>query len=239
LEETKAFVRPGIRLLTLTWTGGAGKTRLAVEVAREAVDLFSNGVTFVALASLDDADLVLPTVARALGLREAESQTPREALCTHFGSKGLMLVLDNFEHVLKAAPEVASLIESCPNLTVLVTSRAPLQVRGEQEYPVGPLSLPASTVLPNAEEVAGSSSGRLFTERARAASPAFELTKENAPAVAAICWRLSGLPLALELAAKTRFLDPVSLLGRLDRALSAGWARDVPERQRTMRATLD
>ena len=149
-------------------------------------------------------------------------------------------MLDNFEHVLEAAPEIAELIETCPNLTVLATSRAPLRLRGEQGYPVSPLGLPASTRSPAAEEVVGSPSGRLFVERARATSPAFELEAANAAAVASICWRLSGLPLALELAAaRVRFLSPSSLLARLDRALSAGWARDVPERQRTMSATLD
>jgi predicted ATPase len=149
-------------------------------------------------------------------------------------------VLDNLEHLLEAAPEIAGLIEDCPGLCVFVTSRAPLRIRGEQEYPVGPLALPATTLSPATEEVLASPSGRLFADRARAASPAFELTQENAAAVASICWRLDGLPLALELAAaKVRFLDPATLLSRLDRALSAGWARDLPERQRTMRAALD
>jgi predicted ATPase len=151
-----------------------------------------------------------------------------------------LLVLDNFEHVLDAAPEVAGLVESCPGATMLATSRAPLRVRGEQEYPVGPLSLPASTLSPGARSVLGSPAGELFVERAKAASPSFEVTSENAADVAAICWRLAGLPLALELAAaRVRFLDPVALLSRLDRALSAGWARDLPERHRTMRSTLD
>ena len=187
-----------------------------------------------------DAGLVVPTVARSLGLREAGGRSPLEALRAHLNGKRFLLVLDNFEHVLEAAPEVGGLVESCPGLTVLVTSRAPLRVRGEQEYPVGPLALPPSTDSPAAEEVAGSSSGRLFAERAQAASPAFEITEENAPAVARICRRLDGLPLALELvAAKIRFLGPAALLSRLDRALEAGGARDLPERQRTMRETLD
>jgi predicted ATPase len=141
---------------------------------------------------------------------------------------------------MEAAPEVSVLIEGSPGLTVLVTSRAPLRVRGEQEYPVPPLALPASTLSPDPAEVTGSPSGSLFLERARAASPTFEITRENASAVASICWRLDGLPLALELAAaKTRYLDAAALLARLDRALSASWARDMPDRQRTMRATLD
>jgi predicted ATPase len=197
-------------------------------------------VVFVALASLGDPALVLPTIAQSLGLREAEYRTPREAIRVYLKDKKFLLVLDNLEHLLGAAPEVADLIEDRPGLCVFVTSRAPLRVRGEQEYPVGPLALPASTLSPAPEQVLDSPSGRLFAERAAASSPNFSLSQQNASAVAAICWRLDGLPLALELAAaKVRFLDPSTLLSRLDRALSAGWARDLPERQRTMRAALD
>lgn len=239
-EVGKLLSRNGDRLLTLTGPGGIGKTRLALEVARDAAGNFADGVAFVALAPLCDADLVAPAISQVLGLQEASSVSPLDAVCAHLRSKRALLVLDNFEHLLEAAPEVAVLIESCKDLTVLSTSRAPLRVRGEQEYPVSPLTLPSSTRNPGAEEVLNSASGRLFVERARAASPRFGLTGENAGAVAAICWRLDGLPLALELAAaKARFLDPTTLLSRLDQALSAGWARDLPERQRTMRATLD
>jgi len=173
-------------------------------------------------------------------LSETENQTPGETLRTYLRDKRLLLVLDNFEHLVEAAPELTELIESCPDLLVLVTSRATLRVRGEQEYSVPPLALPASTRSPAAEEVVRSPSGRLFVERARAAAPAFVLEEQNASSVASICWRVAGLPLALELAAaRVRFLSPSSLLTRLDQALSAGWVRDLPERQRTMRATLD
>jgi predicted ATPase/DNA-binding XRE family transcriptional regulator len=241
LEEVAGLLaRPGTRLLTLTGTGGVGKTSLALEAARDAEQFFTDGVAFVALAPLNNAEFVVPSVVRSLELRETAGQSPREALHAYLRAKQLLLTLDNFEHLLEAAPEVSWLIESCPTLTVLVTSRAPLRVGGEQEYPVPPLELPASTRDPGVEEVLGSPSGRLFVERARAASPGFSLSRQNAAAVASICWRLAGLPLALELAAaKVRFLNPAALLSRLDRALSAGWARDVPERQRTVRATLD
>jgi predicted ATPase/transcriptional regulator with XRE-family HTH domain len=241
VEQVVALIlRPGTRLLTLTGIGGVGKTRLAEEAARGVEESFPDGVAFVSLASLSDPALFVPTVLRSLGQGEAEGRSPFEALIEHLREKRLLLVLDNFEQLLEAAPEVATLVEECPSLTVLVTSRAPLRVRGEQEYSVPPLALPASTRSPDEAAVAGSSSGRLFLERARAVSPSFGITAENAAAVAAICWRLAGLPLALELAAaKVRLLDPAALLPRLDQALSTAWARDLPERQRTMRATLD
>jgi predicted ATPase/DNA-binding XRE family transcriptional regulator len=241
LREVRGFLGE-VRLLTLTGTGGVGKTRLALEAARASLaeGLFPDGVAFVGLAPIEDPSLVIPSIARSLGVREAEGQTLDEALRARLRGKRTLLVLDNFEHVLDAAPEVAGLVESCPGATMLATSRAPLRVRGEQEYPVGPLSLPASTLSPDVRSVLDSPAGGLFVERAKAASPSFEVTGDNAADVAAICWRLAGLPLALELAAaRVRFLDPVALLSKLDRALSAGWARDLPERHRTMRSTLN
>jgi predicted ATPase/DNA-binding XRE family transcriptional regulator len=239
-EVTSLLGRSEVRLLTLTGTGGVGKTRLALEATRDAAGLFPNGIAFVALAPLNDGKLVVPTIVSSLEVREANGQQPRQALHAYLRDKRLLLLLDNFEHLLEAAPEVEDLVEACPNLTMLATSRAPLRIRGEREYPVMPLALPASTLSPTAGEVTASPSGRLFLERARAASPTFGLEAANAAAVAAICWRLAGLPLALELAAaRVRFLTPATLLSRLDQALSAGWRRDMPERQRTMHAALD
>ena len=243
LEEIEGLLLGGyeVRLLTLTGIGGVGKTRLATAAARASLSegRFPDGAAFVALAPLRDSALVVPAVARSLGLREEQGQSPREVLHSYLREKRMLLVLDNLEHLLDAATEVVRLIEACPDLVVLVTSRAPLRVRGEQEYPVPPLALPSS-VQDLTQEIVSAPSGRLFVERAQAISPSFEVTSENAPSVAAICWRVAGLPLALELAAaKVRLLEPQALLSRLDQALSTAWARDLPERQRTVRATLD
>lgn len=228
------------RLLTLTGPGGVGKTRLALEVAGDAQGMFTDGVAFVALAPVSDADLVLPTIFRTLGLSETGDRSVRETLHEHLRGRRMLLVLDNFEHVMEAAPEVANLLGACADLVVLATSRATLRVRGEKEYPVHPLAVPDPSRSPDMRMVNASPAARLFAERAGAADASFEITSKNAASVAAICWRLDGLPLALELAAaKARYLGPSELLSRLDRALEAGGARDLPERQRTMRATLD
>jgi predicted ATPase len=242
VEIGELLLGSGVRLLTLTGIGGVGKTRLAVEAARAtlAAGGFPDGAAFVALAPLRDPALVLSTVAGSLGVREEGGEDAAAVLLTALREKRMLLVLDNFEHLLEAAAEVVHLIEACPGLVVLATSRARLRVRGEQEYPVPPLGLPPSTQNPTEAEVLATPSGRLFVERAGAASVTFALTPDNAADVAAICWRVAGLPLAIELAAaKARLLEPAALLARLDQALSIAWARDLPERQRTMRATLD
>jgi predicted ATPase/DNA-binding XRE family transcriptional regulator len=227
-----------IRLITLTGAGGVGKTRLAVEVASRSIEEFPEGVLFVDLAPLAGADLVLAAIARSLGLRE--TGPAQEALRAVLAERHLLLVLDNFEHVLEAAVDIAALLESCPYLTFLVTSRAPLRIRGETDYQVTPLEIPDPRSLPSAESVGNAPAAQLFLDRARKASPGFSLTQKNAGTIAAICWRLEGLPLALELvAAQTRFLDPTTVLSRLDQVLQSSGARDLPPRQRTMRATLD
>ncbi|HUG13861.1 MAG TPA: tetratricopeptide repeat protein [Thermomicrobiales bacterium] len=243
LVEVSGLLRGGTaRMVTLTGPGGVGKTRLALEVAADLSDAFPGAVGFVPLALVGDAGLVLPMVAQAIGLEETGATSVREMLVARLGNQPSLLVFDNVEHVLAIAPEVADLLASCPGLMLLVTSRAPLRIRAEHEYPVRPLALPELSRVPTLEEVAPVSSVQLFVERARAAAPDFELTQANCAAVAAVCRRLDGLPLALELvAARVRVLSPTELLARLDRLLPllVGGSRDLPERQQTMRAAID
>jgi predicted ATPase/class 3 adenylate cyclase len=228
LDEAAALLRNGLRVLTLTGTGGTGKTRLALQLAAEVVEAFPNGVFFVSLAPVRDWELVGPTIARTLGLREQAGETVLETLDGYLADKELLLVLDNFEQVLAAAPAVAGMCTAAPGLKLLVTSRTPLRLSGERTYPVPPLELPESV--------------RLFAERAHAAALEFAVTDENEDAVAEICRRLDGLPLAIELAApRIRSLPPAALLRRLDQRLKllTGGAQDLDERQRTLRATIE
>lgn len=239
---TAMLCADGVRLLTLTGTGGVGKTRLALHLAHTLRDRFADGVAFVPLAPLADAALVLPTVAQVLGLREGGGAPVGERLQRSLRDKWLLLVLDNCEHVLEGVAAVAALVERCGQLVILATSRAPLRVRGEQEYPLKPLALPDFERMVTVDEAAQSPAVRLFVERAHAASASFTLTLDNASAVAAICGRLDGLPLALELAApRVKLLPPSALLERLHHTLpllTAG-GRDVPARQQTLRTALD
>ncbi len=240
-DVTRLLTSDDVRLVTMTGPGGVGKTRLALAIAARLRDTFA-GVAFVPLAPLGDPRLVLSTVAQVLGLAEAGVATTREMLVAYLANHDWLLVLDNFEHVLDVAQEVADLLAACPGLTILITSRAPIRVRIEQEYPVRPLALPDLSQIPTLNEVSGVSSVQLFMERAQAAVPAFELTQANCAAVAAICRRLDGLPLALELAAaRMRSLSPTEVLARLDHILPllVGGSRDLPSRHQTMRETIN
>lgn len=230
------------RLITLLGPGGVGKSRLAIQVANDLVHTFRDGVAFVSLASVENPTAVIPTVSRVLGVAEIGGQPLLETVISHLRERHMLLVMDNFEQVLDAAPDISVLVTSCPDIAMLLTSRAPLRLRGEREYLVGPLELPELSRIPTTEEATRSEAVRLFVQRATEVSPPFELTQANATAVVAICRRLDGLPLALELAAaRVRSLSPTELLARLDRALPllTGGARDLPERQRTMRRAIE
>ncbi len=232
-----AALRSGTtRLLTLTGPGGVGKTSLALDVARAVAAEFPDGIAVAELAPVAEASQVLPTVARAVSAQQLAPPL-LDSLAAFIGARRQLVVLDNVEHVLDAAADVAELLARCPNLVVLATSRAALRVRAELDRPLEPLPLPTGAT---ATAVADSPAAQVFLDRARAAGRPVALTDATAADVAAICRRLGGLPLALELAAAhARFLTPAALLGRLDTALSSPGSRDLPERQRTMRATLD
>ena len=242
LADLRALLTHGeTRLLTLIGPGGVGKTRLALQAAADLQDAFADGVVFVDLAPLNDPDLVPAAIARSLGY---ETGGPPLAVLTRtLADRHALLVLDNFEQVVAAAPAVPQILAAAPHLKILVTSRAPLRVRYEQEYALAPLELPPELVPAPRERGPDSYAAiQLFVRCAAAVQPHFELTAENEAAVAAICRRLDGLPLAIELAAAhLRLLTPAALLRRLDRrlALRAGGARDLPARQQTLRATLD
>ena len=237
------------RLLTLTGAGGSGKTRLALEVARDLVGAYPDGVWLVELAGLSEGDLVPQAVAAVLGVKERPGQPLPVTLGEFLRAKQTLLVVDNCEHLLEAtAGLVDILLDSCPNLRILATSREALDVTGEVRWIVPPLSVPEPQGRPSSEDssssevLEGYESVRLFIERAQAAKGDFEVTNESAPAVAEICWRLDGLPLAIELAAaRIKLLPPRAMLERLGSRLKlvTGGARNLPERQRTLRGTIE
>ncbi|HEY0070101.1 MAG TPA: tetratricopeptide repeat protein, partial [Chloroflexia bacterium] len=230
-----------VRLLTLLGPPGIGKTRLAIEVASELQGHFRDGVYFVGLAPISDPALVITTIAQALGLRETGGQAFAAVLTNYLRDKQALLLLDNFEQVIEAAPQVVDLLTACPGLKVLVTSRESLHVRGERQFPVLPLGMPAPGSRPTVGELLSYPAVQLFMERAQAVKPQFELSEENSIAVASICARLDGLPLALELAAARIKLFPAhEIASRLDRSLPllTGGARDLPARQQTLRGAI-
>jgi predicted ATPase len=232
----------GVRLVTLTGPGGVGKTRLAVAAGERLRDRFGAGTVFVPLEAVTDPGLALAAVGRAAGADLAGTASPVEALAETFGDGAWLLIVDNLEQVAGVAADLGELLARCPQLAMLATSRTVLGLRAEREYPVPPLPAPADPAAVPLEELGSWPAVALFVDRARAVRPGFALTEGNAAAVAEICRRLEGLPLAIELAAaRTRLLDPPALLGRLAESLDAlgTGAVDLPARQRTLRATVE
>ena len=238
---TALLRREDVRLVTLTGAGGAGKTRMALQVAAELSEAFPDGVFLVNLAPISDPALVIPTVAQVLDVKEMGEHSLLDLLKAFLREKHLLLLLDNFEQVMRAGVQVAELLAACPRLRVLVTSRVALHVRAEHEFALPPLALPDLKRLPDLVALSQYEVVALFIQRAQAARPEFQLTNANAPAVAEICVRLDGLPLAIELAAaRIKALPPQALLARLGQRLAVltSGARDVPVRQQTLRNTI-
>jgi predicted ATPase/class 3 adenylate cyclase/DNA-binding CsgD family transcriptional regulator len=233
--------RESVHLVTLTGPGGTGKTRLGVQVTAESSDLFPDGVYFVNLAPISDAEFVVPAIAQTLGIREVADQSLPERLQEELQQKQVLLLLDNFEQVVSAALQVTDLLVACPKLKVLVTSREVLHVRAEHEFAVPPLALPDPTHLPELAALSHYAAVALFLQRAQVVKPEFQVTAANAPTIAEICVRLDGLPLAIELAAaRVKLFPPQALLARLNQRLQVltSGARDAPARQQSLRNTI-
>jgi predicted ATPase/DNA-binding XRE family transcriptional regulator len=233
--------REGTRLLTLTGTGGVGKTRLALQVAATLQEDFADGLVVVSLSSIHDSSLVLSSLARYLGVREAGDQPLLAGVTAHLREKQTLLLLDNFEQVVEAAPLLLELLSRCPRLSLLVTSRVPLHLRGEQELEVPPLPVPDSASVQSLDDVLLYPAVALFLHQARAVKPDFQVSDHDAQVLVEICRKLDGLPLAIELAAaRVKVLPLPALLARLEHSLRVltGGARDLPKRQQTMRNTI-
>jgi predicted ATPase/class 3 adenylate cyclase len=233
--------QPQTRLLTLTGPGGVGKTRLGVQIAADVLREFPDGTFFVDLVPVVSADLVIPTIAKALSVQEATNRPILDSLKDYLRDRRVLLVLDNFEHVLAAAAQVTDLLSTCARLKAIVTSREALRLRGEHQFPVPPLSLPDRSRVESANQLVRYEAIRLFIERAQAAKPEFAVSDRNAYAIAEVCHRLDGLPLAIELAAaRVNVLSPQALLARLEHRLTVliSGPRDLPARQQTLREAI-